>query len=65
MICPFRIDRKISLTMQGEFHDFFCDCVRKNCPCYKENGGEKWCYRDSIRLPLNDVARKQDSEVTE
>lgn len=65
MICPFRTQRKISLTVQGEFFDWFCPCYDEDCPCYKEIGEEKWCYRDSIRLPLNGAARKQDSGVTE
>lgn len=57
MTCPFRIDRKISLTVQGEFHDFFCFCIEEGCPCYTTVGNEKWCYRDQIRLPLNEEAR--------
>lgn len=61
MNCPFRIEREISLTMQGEFRDFFCFCIKEDCPCYKEIGEEKWCYRDNVRLPLNKAARESEA----
>ena len=65
MICPFRIERKSSWTVQEEFYDRFCDCIEKVCPCYEESGKEKWCYRDNIRLPLNGAARKKKEEGAE
>ena len=64
MICPFRIERKASMVVPHEFRDYFCLCIKENCPCYKENGTEKWCYRDQIRRPLNDVAREKEDGVT-
>ena len=65
MTCPFRIERKASLVAPHEFRDYFCPCVRKNCPCFKEAGKEKWCYRDNIRLPLNEAARASEEGAAE
>ena len=62
MICPWRIDRRESLTMPNEYTDTFCRCVEEDCPCYKKHGNECWCYREQRRFPLNISARKGDTE---
>lgn len=58
MLCPWKIDRRSSLTIKGEFTDTFCKCLGYNCPCYEEEiDGSKWCYREQRRFPLNKRAR--------
>ena len=58
MICPFRVERLASLTVLNEYTDRFEPCLQEHCPCYRVEGDEKWCYRDLIRHPLNEEARK-------
>ena len=65
MICPFRVERRISPMIQGEFDDWFSPCVGEGCPCYQKEGDAKWCYRDNRRFPLNKSAREIVEEVTE
>lgn len=59
MICPFRTERVASAIVPNEFADRFMPCMRENCPCYRLEGEyESWCYRDNLKFPLNENARK-------
>lgn len=58
MVCPFRIDRVASPLVPGELTDRFMPCMKENCPCYRAEGDELWCYRDLIKHPLNEKARE-------
>ena len=58
MICPFRIERCMALTIPNEFYDNFRSCIKESCPCYRAVGEEAWCYRDLISHPLNEMARR-------
>ena len=60
--CPWKVERKMSLTVAGEFKDFFIPCMGERCPCFVKEGNENWCYRDYMKYPLNKKARARRDE---
>ena len=54
--CPYRVhgERVSSLTVAGEYYynEIFMPCMRNECPCFHENGGDTYCDRNGTPMRM-------------